>query len=92
MRQVDEWYSDLPKRIRDSRLTPIMWQHNGNKKSDSLYYLNNEKNTNTKKYSDKILFASLSNGLKCRKPVFMRASGICFIKWLWFGSICGNNK
>ena len=27
--------------------------------------------------------ASLSNGLKCRKPVFfMRASGICFIKWL----------
>ena len=22
------------------------WQHNGNKKSDSLYYLNNEKNTN----------------------------------------------
>ncbi|RHA48574.1 hypothetical protein DW933_07250 [Lachnospira eligens] len=27
-------------------------------------------------------FASLNNGLKCRKPVFMRASGICFIKWL----------
>ena len=26
--------------------------------------------------------ASLNNGLKCRKPVFMRASGICFIKWL----------
>ena len=23
------------------------WQHYGNKKSDSLYYLNNEKNTNT---------------------------------------------
>ena len=23
------------------------WQHHGNKKSDSLYYLNNEKNTNT---------------------------------------------
>lgn len=22
------------------------WQHNGNKKSDSPYYLNNEKNTN----------------------------------------------
>ena len=27
-------------------------------------------------------FASLNNGLECRKPVFMRASGICFIKWL----------
>ena len=26
--------------------------------------------------------ASLNNGLECRKPVFMRASGICFIKWL----------
>ena len=25
-------------------------------------------------------FASLNNGLKCRKPVFMRVSGICFIK------------
>ena len=25
---------------------------------------------------------SLSNGLKCRKPVFMRIFGICFIKWL----------
>ena len=37
-------------------------------------------------------FANLNNRLKCRKPVFMRASGICFIKWLWFGSICGNNK
>ena len=37
-------------------------------------------------------FASLSNGLKCRKPVFMRASGICFIKWLWFGSICGESN
>ena len=24
----------------------------------------------------------MTNGLKCRKPVFMRASGICFIKWL----------
>ena len=23
------------------------WQHHGNKKSDSLCYLNNEKNTNT---------------------------------------------
>ena len=33
-------------------------------------------------------FASLNNGLKCRKPVFMRASGICFTKWLYFGSIC----
>lgn len=47
MRQVYEWDSDLPKKIRDSRLTLIMWQHDGNKKSDSLYYLNNEKNTNT---------------------------------------------
>ena len=27
-------------------------------------------------------FASLNNGQKCRKPVFMRVSGICFIKWL----------
>ena len=34
-------------------------------------------------------FASLNNGLECRKPVFMLVSGICFIKWLWFGSICG---
>ena len=25
---------------------------------------------------------SLNNGLKCRKPVFMRTSGIYFIKWL----------
>ena len=32
---------------------------------------------------------SLNNGLKCRKPVFMRVSGIYFIKWIWFGSICG---
>ena len=47
MRQVYEWYSDLPKRIRDSRLIPIMRQHHGNKKSDSRYYLNNEKNTTT---------------------------------------------
>ena len=47
MRRVYEWYSDLPTRIRDSRLTPIMWQHHGNKKSDSPYYLNNEKNANT---------------------------------------------
>ena len=36
--------------------------------------------------------ASLNNGQKCRKPVFMRTSGICFIKWLWFGSICGRDK
>ncbi len=36
--------------------------------------------------------ASLNNELKCRKPVFMRASGICFIKWLWFGSICGESN
>ena len=36
-------------------------------------------------------FASLNNGLKCRKPVFMQVSGICFIKWLWFGSICGES-
>ena len=33
--------------------------------------------------------ASLNNGQKCRKPVFMRVSGICFIKWLWFGSFVG---
>ena len=26
--------------------------------------------------------ASSNDGLKFRKPVFMRASGICFIKWL----------
>ena len=25
-------------------------------------------------------FASLNNGQKCRKPVFMRVSGICFIE------------
>ena len=35
---------------------------------------------------------SLNNGQKCRKPVFMRVSGICFIKWLWFGSICGESN
>ena len=35
---------------------------------------------------------SLNNGLKCRKPVFMRVSGICFIKWLQFGSICWRDK
>lgn len=28
-------------------LKVYVWQHHGNKKSDSLYYLNNEKNTNT---------------------------------------------
>ena len=27
-------------------------------------------------------FASLNNGLECRKPVFMWVSGICFLKWL----------
>ena len=32
---------------------------------------------------------SLNNGLKCRKPVFMRVFGICFTKWRYFGSICG---
>ena len=35
---------------------------------------------------------SLNNGLKCRKPVFMQVSGICFIEWLCFGSICGRDK
>jgi len=40
----------------------------------------------------KPIFASLNNGLKCRKPVFMRVSGICFIKWLWFGFICGRKR
>ena len=34
-------------------------------------------------------FASLNNGQKCRKPVFMRVSGIYFTKWLYFGSIFG---
>ena len=37
-------------------------------------------------------FASLNNGLECRKPVFMRVSGVCFIKWLQFGSICGRSN
>ena len=37
-------------------------------------------------------FASLNNGQKCRKPVFMRACGICFIEWLYFGSICGESN
>ena len=27
-------------------------------------------------------FASLNNVFKYRKPVFMRVSGICFLKWL----------
>ena len=36
--------------------------------------------------------ASLNNGQKCRKPVFMRVSGIRFIEWLWFGSICGESN
>ena len=58
----------------------------------NTYKTKQNHNTNTKKYSDKILFASLNNGLKCRKPVFMRASGICFIKWLQFGSICGESN
>ena len=35
---------------------------------------------------------SLNNGLKCRKPVFIRVSGICFTKWLYFGSICGRSN
>ena len=35
---------------------------------------------------------SLNNGQKYRKPVFMRVSSICFIEWLWFGSICGRDK
>ena len=37
-------------------------------------------------------FASLNNGLKCRKPVFMWVSGICFIDWSQFGSICGESN
>ena len=36
--------------------------------------------------------ASLNNGLKCRKPVFIRGSGICFIAWLYFDSICGRSN
>ena len=35
---------------------------------------------------------SLSSGQKCRKPVFMQVSGICFTKWLYFGSICGRSN
>ena len=31
----------------DHNVYEHLWQHHGNKKSDSLYYLNNEKNTNT---------------------------------------------
>ena len=27
-------------------MNPFFWQHYGNKRSDSLYYLNNEKNPN----------------------------------------------
>jgi len=44
--------------------------------------------------AEKISFSapSLNNGQKCRKLVFMRVPGICFIEWLWFGSICGNNN
>ena len=55
------------------------WQHHGNKKSDSPYYLNNEKNTNT---LSEILSANLfrkhltgANGNKFRsleKPDFTR--------------------
>ena len=40
----------------------------------------------------KPIFASLSSGQKCRKPVFMQVSGICFTKWLYFGSICGRSN
>lgn len=29
-----------------------------------------------------IILLSLSDGQKCRKPVLMRVSGICFLKWL----------
>ena len=39
-----------------------------------------------------VKLGSLNNGLKCRKSVFMRVSGICFIEWLWFGSICGESN
>ena len=39
-----------------------------------------------------MLELSLSRKLKCRKTVFMRVSGICFIKWYWFGSICGESN
>lgn len=31
---------------KDATLYQFAWQHHGNKKPDSLYYLNNEKNTN----------------------------------------------
>ena len=39
-----------------------------------------------------LVVLSLNNGQKCRKPVFMQVSGICFIEWLQFGSICGEKK
>ena len=43
-----------------------------------------EKNAyNTGEIREKILLKmSLNNGQKCRKLVFMRVSGICFLKWL----------
>ena len=31
---------------------------------------------------DEMCIRDRNNGLKCRKPVFMRVSGICFIKRL----------
>ena len=34
-----------------------------------------------------MLAGSLNNRQKCRKLVFMWVSGICFIEWLYFGSI-----
>lgn len=41
------------------------------------------------RFDDTSFGKSLNDRLKCRKPVFMRVSGICFTKWLYFGSICG---
>lgn len=33
--------------LKEIREIQVLWQHHGNKKSDSLYHLNNEKNANT---------------------------------------------
>ena len=64
----------IPKRQRICRVLRIIIQN-------MLIY-------NLARYNIQLLISSLNNGLKCRKPVFMRASGIYFIKWLQFGSIC----
>ena len=40
-------------------------------------------------FSENRNLPSSNNGLKCRKPVFMQVSGICFTKWLYADAICG---